>query len=88
MRKAKYTSRNKLDNSGLRSTSQHLSQLKRAVKEFDTAWHDASTNVEVSPTLQTFSFITMPVFKLRTYRYILTVPEFRVKHTVLSAKLS
>ncbi|KAK1607903.1 hypothetical protein QYE76_031576 [Lolium multiflorum] len=28
-----------------RSTPQHLSRLKRVVKEFDTAWHDASANV-------------------------------------------
>ncbi|KAK1614286.1 hypothetical protein QYE76_019803 [Lolium multiflorum] len=34
-----------VDNSGPRSTAQHLSRLKRAVKEFDTAWHDASANV-------------------------------------------
>nr|XP_051190156.1 uncharacterized protein LOC127303466 [Lolium perenne] len=34
-----------VDNSGPRSTTQHLSRLKRAVKEFDTAWHDASANV-------------------------------------------
>ncbi|KAK1649224.1 hypothetical protein QYE76_067029 [Lolium multiflorum] len=33
------------DNSGPRSTAQHLSRLKRAVKEFDTAWHDANANV-------------------------------------------
>ncbi|KAK1625829.1 hypothetical protein QYE76_000144 [Lolium multiflorum] len=34
-----------VDPSGPRSTAQHLSRLKRAVKEFDTAWHDASGNV-------------------------------------------
>ncbi|KAK1620861.1 hypothetical protein QYE76_026378 [Lolium multiflorum] len=34
-----------VDPSGLRSTAQHLSRLKHAVKEFDTAWHDASGNV-------------------------------------------
>ena len=39
------------DPSGPRSTAQHLSRLKHAVKEFDTAWHDASGNVVVSRTL-------------------------------------
>ncbi|KAK1665328.1 hypothetical protein QYE76_053487 [Lolium multiflorum] len=34
-----------VDPSGPRSTVQHLSRLRRAVKEFDTAWHDASGNV-------------------------------------------
>jgi hypothetical protein len=29
-----------VDNSGPRSTVQHFSRLKRAMKEFDTAWHD------------------------------------------------
>jgi hypothetical protein len=41
-----------VDNSGPRSTGQHLSRIKRAVKEFDTAWHDASANVVVSSTLK------------------------------------
>ncbi|KAK1649645.1 hypothetical protein QYE76_067450 [Lolium multiflorum] len=34
-----------VDNFGPRSTARHLSRFKRAVKEFDTAWHDASANV-------------------------------------------
>ncbi|KAK1681696.1 hypothetical protein QYE76_042544 [Lolium multiflorum] len=34
-----------VDNSGPRSTVQHFSRLKRAMKEFDTAWHDANANV-------------------------------------------
>nr|XP_051209479.1 uncharacterized protein LOC127326734 [Lolium perenne] len=34
-----------VDNSGPRSTVQHLSRLKRAMKEFDTAWHDANINM-------------------------------------------
>ncbi|KAM0869227.1 hypothetical protein ACQ4PT_040822 [Festuca glaucescens] len=34
-----------VDPSGPRSTAQHLSQLKRAVQEFDTVWHDANGNV-------------------------------------------
>ena len=37
-----------VDPSGPRNTAQHLSRLRRAVKEFDTAWHDASGNVVVS----------------------------------------
>nr|XP_051205206.1 uncharacterized protein LOC127318764 [Lolium perenne] len=31
--------------SGPRSTIQHFSRLRRAVKEFDTAWHDTNNNV-------------------------------------------
>nr|XP_051197245.1 uncharacterized protein LOC127310628 [Lolium perenne] len=34
-----------VDPSGPRSTGQHFGQLRRAAKEFDNAWHDASTNV-------------------------------------------
>jgi hypothetical protein len=34
-----------VDPSGPRSTAQHLSWLKRAVKEFDTAWHEVSVNL-------------------------------------------
>nr|XP_051222195.1 uncharacterized protein LOC127340492 [Lolium perenne] len=34
-----------IDPFGPPSTVQHLSRLRRAVKEFDTAWHDASGNV-------------------------------------------
>nr|XP_051221141.1 uncharacterized protein LOC127339314 [Lolium perenne] len=33
------------DPSGPRSSAQHLSRLKHAVKEFDLAWHDVSGNV-------------------------------------------
>jgi hypothetical protein len=41
-----------VDNYGPRSTTQHLGRLKRAVKDFDTAWHDASANVVVSSSLK------------------------------------
>ncbi|KAM0890762.1 hypothetical protein ACQ4PT_026848 [Festuca glaucescens] len=34
-----------VDNSGPRSTAQHFGRLRRAMKEFDTAWHDANANV-------------------------------------------
>nr|XP_051229572.1 uncharacterized protein LOC127347423 [Lolium perenne] len=34
-----------VDPSGPRSTCQHFGRLRRAAKEFDNAWHDASTNV-------------------------------------------
>ncbi|KAK1613868.1 hypothetical protein QYE76_019385 [Lolium multiflorum] len=34
-----------VDPAGPRSTGQHFGQLRRAVKEFDTAWHDANHNV-------------------------------------------
>nr|XP_051211610.1 uncharacterized protein LOC127329102 [Lolium perenne] len=34
-----------IDPAGPRSTGQHFGRLRRAVKEFDTAWHDASDNV-------------------------------------------
>nr|XP_051210782.1 uncharacterized protein LOC127328206 [Lolium perenne] len=45
-----------VDPSGPRSTAQHLSRLKRAVKEFDTAWHDASGNVVFISALPEASF--------------------------------
>ncbi|XP_071683843.1 uncharacterized protein [Lolium perenne] len=34
-----------VDPAGPRSTGQHFGRLRRAVKEFDTAWHDANNNV-------------------------------------------
>ncbi|KAM0920395.1 hypothetical protein ACQ4PT_007543 [Festuca glaucescens] len=34
-----------VDSRGPRSTVQHFSRLKQAVKEFDNAWHDANHNV-------------------------------------------
>ncbi|KAK1608552.1 hypothetical protein QYE76_032225 [Lolium multiflorum] len=34
-----------VDPTGPRNTTQHFSRLRRAVKEFDTAWHDATNNV-------------------------------------------
>ncbi|KAK1609140.1 hypothetical protein QYE76_032813 [Lolium multiflorum] len=34
-----------IDPAGPRNTTQHFSRLQRAVKEFDTAWHDATNNV-------------------------------------------
>jgi hypothetical protein len=39
-----------IDPSGPQSTGQHLSRLRRGVKEFDTAWHDTNSNVVVSCT--------------------------------------
>nr|XP_051211344.1 uncharacterized protein LOC127328811 [Lolium perenne] len=33
------------DPAGPRSTAQHFGRLQRAIKEFDTAWHDANNNV-------------------------------------------
>nr|XP_051197457.1 uncharacterized protein LOC127310867 [Lolium perenne] len=39
-----------IDPTGPRSTGQHFGRLRRAVKEFDTAWHDANHNVAVSYT--------------------------------------
>ncbi|KAK1681757.1 hypothetical protein QYE76_042605 [Lolium multiflorum] len=34
-----------IDPAGPRNTAQHLSRLRRAVKEFDNAWHDTTNNV-------------------------------------------
>nr|XP_051190483.1 uncharacterized protein LOC127303820 [Lolium perenne] len=34
-----------VDPAGPRSTGQHFSRLRRAIREFDTAWHDANANV-------------------------------------------
>ena len=39
-----------VDPAGPWSTGQHFGRLRRAVKEFDTAWHDANNNVMVSCT--------------------------------------
>ena len=39
-----------IDPASPRSTGQHFGRLRRAVKEFDTAWHDANNNVVVSCT--------------------------------------
>jgi hypothetical protein len=36
------------DPAGPRSTEEHFMRLKRAVKEFDGAWYDATSNVVVS----------------------------------------
>ncbi|KAK1669401.1 hypothetical protein QYE76_057560 [Lolium multiflorum] len=36
------------DPAGPRSTEKHFTRLKRAVKEFDSAWYDATANVVVS----------------------------------------
>lgn len=47
-----------VDNSGPRSTAQHLGRLRRAMKEFDTTWHDANANVVVSLLLPTFFLYT------------------------------
>jgi hypothetical protein len=52
-----------VDSSGPRSLAQHLSRLKRAVKEFDTAWQDVSDNVVVSSTTKTFSFFNKADFQ-------------------------
>nr|XP_051229142.1 uncharacterized protein LOC127346945 [Lolium perenne] len=38
------------DPAGPRSTVQHLGRLRRAVKEFDIAWHDANNNVVSTAT--------------------------------------
>jgi hypothetical protein len=53
-----------VDPAGPRSTGQHFSRLRRAVKEFDNAWHDANINVVVSCTNPENSFNLMPVFTL------------------------
>ncbi|KAK1607933.1 hypothetical protein QYE76_031606 [Lolium multiflorum] len=37
-----------IDPAGPRNTAQHFSRLRRAVKEFDNAWHDATNNVVVT----------------------------------------
>jgi hypothetical protein len=52
-----------MDNSGPRSTVQHFSRLKLAMKDFDTAWHDANANVVVSLLLK------LQVFSLYRCRF-------------------
>ncbi len=77
-----------IDPRGPRNTVQHLARLKHAMREFDNAWHDANQNVLVSffPALE---LLFIPnYFSAQKLSHILLVPEFRVKHAVLSAKLS
>ena len=76
-----------VDPAGPRSTGQHFGRLRRAVKEFDTAWHDANNNVAVSFTNLTTLQIYAGFYSFKII-YIFPVPEFRVESAVLSAKLS
>jgi hypothetical protein len=50
-----------IDPAGPRSTEEHFMRLKRAVREFDNAWHDATSNVVVSFTKLFATFLLMPV---------------------------
>jgi hypothetical protein len=74
-----------VDPAGPRSTGQHFSRLRRAIREFDTAWHDANNNVVVSCT-NSIPFTSLPVFTLSGL-YIFPIPEFRVESAAVSAKL-
>ncbi|KAK1644201.1 hypothetical protein QYE76_062006 [Lolium multiflorum] len=46
---------------GPKSTEEHFMRLRRAVKEFDNAWHDATNNVVVSFTNLFAIFLLKPV---------------------------
>jgi hypothetical protein len=50
-----------IDPAGPRCTEEHFMRLRRAVKEFDNAWHDATNNVVVSFTKLFATFLLMPV---------------------------
>ncbi|KAK1620197.1 hypothetical protein QYE76_025714 [Lolium multiflorum] len=45
------------DPAGPRSTEEHFTRLKHAVKEFDSAWYDATSNVVVSSTNLLVNFL-------------------------------
>jgi hypothetical protein len=75
------------DPRGRRSTVQHFGRLKAAVKEFDNAWHDANNNVLVRSYRNLILFLIPKPFLSSEPVDISSVPEFRVKHKVLSAKL-
>nr|XP_051212020.1 actin cytoskeleton-regulatory complex protein pan1-like [Lolium perenne] len=47
-----------IDPAGPRSTGQHFGRLRRAVKEFDNAWHDANHNVAVTVPEATVKALT------------------------------
>jgi hypothetical protein len=49
-----------IDPAGQRNTEEHFMRLKYAVKEFDNAWYDATSNVVVSFT-NTCNFLLSPV---------------------------
>jgi hypothetical protein len=61
-----------VDPRGQRSTVQHFSRLKAAVKEFDNAWHDANGNVVVR-LLSGFRIFLLyrNLLSFKTHRYIL-----------------
>jgi hypothetical protein len=50
-----------IDPAGPRCTEEHFIRLKRAVKEFDNAWHDVTSNAVVSFTNLFAIFLLMPV---------------------------
>jgi hypothetical protein len=74
------------DPAGPRSTEEHFTRLKRAVKEFDSAWYDATSNVVVSFANPLVIFVDAGLFSFQILS-ILPVPEFRVESVAFSAKL-
>jgi hypothetical protein len=56
------------------------------VKEFDSAWYDATSNVVVSFANPLVIFVDAGFFSFRILS-ILPVPEFRVESVAFSAKL-
>jgi hypothetical protein len=66
-------SKPKHDTRGPRSTVQHFSRLKAAVKEFNNAWHDANGDVVVRFLSGTCIFpLHRNLLSFRTRRYILS----------------
>jgi hypothetical protein len=66
-----------IDPTGPQCTEGHFIRPKRAVREFDNAWHDATSNVVVSFTKLLVIFVDAG-FILSGFIYILPVPEFWV----------
>lgn len=72
---------------GPRCSEEHFMRLRRAVKELDSAWYDATNNMMVSFTKPFFDFSIYAGFSFFRILSIFPVPEFRVESIALSAKL-
>jgi hypothetical protein len=74
------------DPAGPRCTEEHFARLRRAVRELDNAWHDATNNLVVSLT-KLFNFMNSCRFLSFRISSIFPVPEFYVESAALSTKL-
>nr|XP_051211248.1 uncharacterized protein LOC127328710 [Lolium perenne] len=68
-----------VDPSGPQSTGQHFGRLRRAAKDFDNAWHDASTNVSI---LKIIYNLPVPEFRVESAALsakLCSVPEASIE---------